>query len=95
MGIEFAKNVDGQRAQAGKFVQATKAGIPFLEFNVAPEGMDDEDVSAEAVEPPSRIEDPLLNLFRRGAEFTGESFREELRAQRRAGQNGQATSAGA
>lgn len=95
MGIEFAKNGDEQRAQAGKFVQATKAGTPFLEFNVAPEGMDDEDVPGEVVEPLSRIEDPLLNLFRRGAEFTGESFREELRAQRRVGQNGQATSAGA
>jgi CheY-like chemotaxis protein len=93
MGIEFTQNADEQRAQAGKFVQATKAGTSSLEFSIMPEGMDDEDASAAAVQPPSRLEDPLLNLFRRSAEFTGEAFREELRAQRRAGRTGQAASA--
>ncbi len=84
MGVEFTQNADEQRAQAGKFVQAMKAGTSSLEFTVLPEGMDDEDVSGATVEPLSQIEDPLLNLFRRSAEFTSESFREELRAQRRA-----------
>jgi CheY-like chemotaxis protein len=92
MGIEFIQLADEHRAQAGKFVQASKAGMSSLEFNVIPEGMDDEDVSA-AVEPLSRIEDPLLNLFRRSAELSNESFREKLRAQRRAGHGSQAASA--
>jgi hypothetical protein len=84
MGVEFIQNADEQQAQAGKFIQAMKAGTSLLEFTVLPEGMDDEDLSGAAVEPLAQIEDPLLNLFRRSAELTSESFREELRAQRRA-----------
>lgn len=93
MGVEFTQNADEQRAQAGKFVQAMKSGTSSLEFTVLPEGMDDEDISGATVEPLSQIEDPLLNLFRRSAEFTSESFREELRAQRRARPASQSASA--
>jgi CheY-like chemotaxis protein len=93
MGVEFTQPTDEQRAQTEKFVQAVKAGKTPLEFTVLPEGMDDEDGSDTAVEPPSEIKDPLLSLFARSAEFTGESFREELRAQRRAASSAQAMSA--
>jgi len=93
MGVEFTQNADEQQAQAGKFVQAMKAGTSSLEFTVLPEGMDEEDVSGATVEPLSQIEDPLLNLFCRSAEFTSESFREELRVQRRARPASQSASA--
>jgi CheY-like chemotaxis protein len=92
MGVEFTQNADEPRAQAAKFFQATKAGTS-LEFTVLPESMDDEDILGAAIEPPSGIEDPLLKLFRRSADFTTESFREELRVQRRSGSAGKAISA--
>ena len=85
MGVEFAQDTDQQRAQIKRFLKALKAGATLPEFTVCPEGLDDEEPSAAAVEAASLIEDPLLNLFRRSAEFTGEAFREELRTQRRAG----------
>jgi len=90
MGAEFTQTTEAQRTQTEKFVQAVKAGTVSSAFTVLPEGMDDEDSPGE--ETPSNIDDPLLNLFRRGAEFTGEAFREELRAQR-AASTGQATAA--
>jgi ActR/RegA family two-component response regulator len=83
MGVEFIQDTDEQRAQTCKFVQTVKTGTTPLEFTVLPEGMDDEDASAPGSEAPL-IEDPLLNLFRRSAEFTSESFREDLCTQRRA-----------
>jgi hypothetical protein len=70
-----------------------KAGKAPLEFTVLPEGMDDEDMPGATAEPLSGFDDPLLNLFRRSAELTIDSFREGLRAQRRAGSAGRATSA--
>jgi CheY-like chemotaxis protein len=93
MGVEFIQNTDEQRAQTEKFVQAVKAGTASPAFTVLPEGMDDEDLSGAAVETSPGIEDPLLNLFRRSAEFTSQTFREELLAQRRTGSVSQATSA--
>jgi CheY-like chemotaxis protein len=93
MGVEFSQSGDEQRAQAEKFVQAMKAGKAPLEFTVLPEGMDDEDMPGATAEPLSGIDDPLLSLFRRSAELTIDSFREGLRAQRRAGSAERATSA--
>ncbi len=93
MGIEFTQDTSEQSAQTEKFVQAMKSGTTPLEFTVLPEGMDDEDASGLAAEPAPEIEDPLLNLFRRSAEFTNESFREELRTQRQAGLASHAASA--
>lgn len=93
MGVEFTQDIGEQRTQTEKFVQAVKAGTASPAFTVLPEGMDDEDLSGAAVESPARIEDPLLSLFRRGAEFTSEAFREELLKQRRAGSVSQAASA--
>jgi len=92
MGVEFTQGNGEQRSQAEKFVKAVKTGTVLPVFTVLPEGMDDEDLSA-AGRAPSGIEDPLLNLFRRGAEFTSETFREELLKQRRAASAGQAASA--
>jgi CheY-like chemotaxis protein len=93
MGVEFAQTTDEQRAQTEKFIQAMKAGTGAVEFTVLPEGMEDEDVAIASRETQSGIADPLLNLFRRSAEFNNESFREELRTQRRAGQATMANSA--
>jgi CheY-like chemotaxis protein len=85
MGVEFTQNTDEQRAQTGKFIQALKAGTRLPECTVLPEGMDDEEVSGAAAEALSETEDPLLNLFRRSAEFSSEVFLQELRTKRRAG----------
>lgn len=93
MGVEFIQHTDEQRAQIGKFVQAMKAGAASSEFTVLPEGMDDEDPATVPPEQPSMTEDPLLHLFRRGAEFSSEAFREELRVQRRTGSPSQTASA--
>jgi hypothetical protein len=90
MGLEFRQSTE-QPEQIERFVQAMKVGTAPLEFTVLPEGMDDEDVFGNAVETPALIEDPLLNLFRRSTEFTTETFREELRNQRRAGLHRQST----
>ncbi len=90
MGLEFRQSTE-QPEQTERFVQAMKAGTGPLEFTVLPEGMDDEDVFGTAVGTPPLIEDPLLNLFRRSTEFTTETFREELRNQRRAGVDRQST----
>jgi CheY-like chemotaxis protein len=93
MGVEFTQDTREQRVQTEKFVQAVKAGKTSPAFVVLPEGMDDEDLSA-AGQAPSGVEDPLLNLFRRGAEFTSDAFREELLKQRRTASAGQAVSTG-
>ncbi len=66
MGVEFARNTDDQRAQIEKFVKAMKARTSSLEFTVLPEGIDDDDVPGASDETASPVEDPLLNLFRRG-----------------------------
>ena len=93
MGVEFAQDTQEQLAHTDKFVQAIKAGTALPVFTVLPEGMDEENISAAVAETLSDIEDPLLRLFSRGAEFTTEVFREELLAQRRAGSVSQASSA--
>jgi DNA-binding response OmpR family regulator len=93
MGVEFMQDTADQRIQSGRFIQTMKAGTAPPEFTVLPEGMDDEDLSDTAPKPVAISEDPLLNLFRRSAEFTSESFRDELRTQRRSGSSAQATSA--
>ncbi|MGO9125785.1 MAG: PilZ domain-containing protein [Terriglobales bacterium] len=93
MGVEFTRHTEEQWAQTGKFVQAMQAGTASPEFTVLPEGMEDEDISGTAEEAPPETDDPLLTLFRRSAEFTSETFREELRTQRRAGSASQAASA--
>ncbi|MFZ0287197.1 MAG: hypothetical protein WAL32_18360, partial [Terriglobales bacterium] len=93
MGVEFARNTDDQRAQIEKFVKAMKARTSSLEFTVLPEGIDDDDVPGASDETASPVEDPLLNLFRRGIELSHKTFREELRTQRRGGSVSQAASA--
>ena len=95
MGVEFRQSGGEPRAQTEKFLQALKTGATPLEFTALPEGMDEEDVSSPAGETLALFEDPLLNLFRRSAEFTTETFREELRLQRRAGSTSQAASSAA
>lgn len=92
MGVEFTRHTHEHQAQTEKFVQAVKAEPVTTEFTVLPEGMEDEESSDSAPET-AVLEDPLLSLFRRSAEFTSESFGEELRKQRRAGLAGQAAAA--
>jgi CheY-like chemotaxis protein len=94
MGVEFSQNTDEQQAQTEKFVQAMKSGTCPPECTVLPEGMDDEDLSGAGLEIAAPVEDPLLSLFRRSAELSGEAFCEELRTQRRAGPGSLAASAG-
>jgi CheY-like chemotaxis protein len=92
MGVEFVQRNDDQRGQIRKFIQRVKSCTAPLEFTVLTEGMDDEEPSAQAAETPSEIEDRLLSLFCRSAEFTPETFREELRTQRRASSTAQTAS---
>jgi len=83
MGVQFLRATNEQHEHAKKFVQALrKTSGTTPEFVVEPEGIDDAgDSSSESTSPPE-MEDPLLALFQRSAEFTTESFQDELRRQR-------------
>lgn len=83
MGVEFTRNTDQQREHLEKFIHALRkssGGEP--ELVVEPEGMNDTEPGPPAPPTLDDIEDPLLDLFRRNADFTAESFRSELRKQR-------------
>jgi CheY-like chemotaxis protein len=81
MGVEFTRTTNPQRERLEKFIASlthSKGSRP--EVVVEPEGMDDALESGQSA--PEEIEDPLLDLFRRNADFTIETFRAELGKQR-------------
>ncbi|HEV2730493.1 MAG TPA: PilZ domain-containing protein [Terriglobales bacterium] len=85
MGVEFTQTSAQQREHLEKFILAltsSKSSVP--ELMVEPEGLETEESMAQSSDP-GEIEDPLLDLFRKKADETPESFRAELRKQRGAG----------
>jgi c-di-GMP-binding flagellar brake protein YcgR len=85
MGVEFTQTSAQQREHLEKFILAltsSKNSVP--ELTVEPEGLETEGSMAQSSDP-EEIEDPLLDLFRKKAGETPESFRAELRKQRGAG----------
>src|SRR6266568_5313623 len=85
MGVEFTQTSAQQREHLEKFIQAltsSKSSVP--ELMVEPEGLGTDEVTIQSSES-SEFEDPLLDLFRKKADATPESFRAELRKQRGGG----------
>jgi c-di-GMP-binding flagellar brake protein YcgR len=82
MGIEFTKTTDAQRNDLEKFIQAlTNSNGALPELMVEPEGLD---IGEPVIAPKSArgLEDPLLELFRKGADLAPDAFQAELRKQR-------------
>jgi DNA-binding response OmpR family regulator len=82
MGVEFTQTSAQQREHLEKFILAltsSKSSVP--ELMVEPEGLETKESMVQSSDP-GEIEDPLLDLFRKKAEETPESFRAELRKQR-------------
>jgi DNA-binding response OmpR family regulator len=85
MGVEFIQTSAQQREHLEKFIYSltsSKTSVP--ELMVEPEGLETEESTAQSSEP-REFEDPLLDLFRKKADATPESFHAELRRQRGAG----------
>ncbi len=85
MGVEFTQTSTQQREHLEKFINAltsSKSSVP--ELMVEPEGLGTDEVTIQSSES-SEFEDPLLDLFRKKADATPESFRAELRKQRGGG----------
>ena len=79
------KPPEQQREHLEKFIHVltnSKGVLP--ELMVEPEGLDNTESATEPEthKAQSGPEDPLLELFRRRAEFTHETFHAELRKQR-------------
>jgi CheY-like chemotaxis protein len=83
MGVEFTRTTNQQRKHLEEFIHAlTKSNGAQPELVVEPEGMNDvEDVNSDKT-GLDEMDDPLLELFQRNAEFTVDSFLSELRRQR-------------
>src|SRR5437667_10061404 len=85
MGVEFFQTSAQQREHLEKFINgraSSKSSVP--ELMVEPEGLGTDEVTIQSSES-SEFEDPLLDLFRKKADATPESFRAELRKQRGGG----------
>ena len=82
MGVEFTQTTNQQRKHLERFIHALKNNDGAQpELVVEPEGLNDaESVPQQIVS--DEIDDPLLELFQRSAEFTAENFMSELRKQR-------------
>ena len=83
MGVEFTRTTSPQRKRLEEFIQAlTNSNGAQPELVVEPEGMNDVEAGNSEKTVLDDVEDPLLELFQRNAEFTVESFLSELRKQR-------------
>ena len=84
MGVEFPSRTEEQRAQVGNLISFLR-GAPesMLELSVSPRALT---ADLQQFERPAEIaddlEDPLLDLLRRGSELQQEDFLSELRRQR-------------
>jgi c-di-GMP-binding flagellar brake protein YcgR len=82
MGVEFTQTTEPQRGHLEKFIHTltnSKGVLP--ELMVEPESLDSAEAASEQKKQNGQ-EDPLLDLFRRRAELTPETFQTELRKQR-------------
>jgi len=84
MGVEFPSRTAEQRAQVGNLINFLR-GCPesMLELSVSPRALT---ADLQQFEPgegvAEEVEDPLLDLIRRGSELEQEDFLSELRLQR-------------
>lgn len=84
MGVEFPSRTEEQRAQVGNLISFLRsAPESMLELSVSPRALT---ADLQQFERPAEfaddLEDPLLDLLRRGSELQQEDFLSELRRQR-------------
>jgi CheY-like chemotaxis protein len=83
MGVEFTRATSQQHEYLEKFIQFLRnSNGVHPDLVVEPEGMNDAEPVRSELLAADEIEDPLLDLFRRSADFTTEVFFNELRKQR-------------
>ena len=84
MGVEFIQTTEAQREQLVKFINVlTNSRSVLPELLVEPEGLETSDpMPVNERKALTGMEDPLLELFRRRAEFSPEGFQIALRQQR-------------
>jgi hypothetical protein len=84
MGVEFPSRTEEQRTQVGNLINFLR-GCPesMLELIVSPRALTADLKQFEpADEIVEEVEDPLLDLLRRGTQLEQEAFLEELKLQR-------------
>jgi CheY-like chemotaxis protein len=83
MGVGFTRTTDEQRTHLEKFIRTLNSNNHVQpELVVEPEGMNDVEPVSSTPVALEEMEDPLLELFQRSADFTAENFQSELRKQR-------------
>jgi hypothetical protein len=88
MGVEFPSRTAEQRAQVGNLISFLRqCPTTMLELDISPRALvadlkQFEPADQQAVEGSEDMEDPLLELLRRGAALQQEEFLSELRQQR-------------
>ena len=88
MGVEFPSRTPEQRARVGDLIGLLRScPESMLELIVSPRALTAdlsqfEHAPNQADEPVDDVEDPLLELLRRGSELNQDEFLEELRCQR-------------
>lgn len=90
MGVEFPSRTAEQRAQVGNLISFLRSSPEaMLELMVSPRALvadvtqfEPDKASSAAVNPETELEDPLLELLRRGASLQQDEFLAELHHQR-------------
>jgi PilZ domain len=88
MGVEFPSRTAEQRAQVGKLINLLRQGSATTpQLSVSPRALvadltQFEPADNQAEESTEDLEDPLLELLRRGASLQQDKFLSELRQQR-------------
>jgi CheY-like chemotaxis protein len=88
MGVEFPSRTAEQRAQVGSLINFLRQGSAAPpELNISPRALVADLTQFEPAVPPQEqsaedLEDPLLELLRRGASLQQDDFLSELRQQR-------------
>jgi len=81
MGVEFSRTTPVLEEKVEKLINLLVGSSTLPELQVSPCGLEESDSQQAAA---SRTEDPLLGLFRNGAQLSAENFRAALLQQRNA-----------
>jgi hypothetical protein len=88
MGVEFPSRTAEQRAQVGNLINVLRQGSATPpELSISPRALvadltQFEPADPKPEQPAEDLEDPLLELLRRGASLQQDEFLSELRQQR-------------
>jgi hypothetical protein len=88
MGVEFPSRTSEQRAQVGNLINVLRQGPATMpQLIISPRALvadlnQFEPADKQVAESPEELEDPLLDLLRRGATLQQDEFLSELKQQR-------------